>query len=394
MRASYQWFWLVAFSRARVAPGVTEQGFGVAAARGVDAGIECPHLESMKWLSVRAALLFALAAGLSACGGGGPDNVEAFTGDPLSTKQGYMLGLGVPEAWARERGSIVVAVIDNGVDLSHPDLKPRLWRNPNEQEDGEDNDGNGLVDDIHGWNFLDESSDLSERGEAGAAHEHGTAVAGIIAAETDNGEGIAGLCPGCSLMILKARDFERENSVLPLLSRAVDYAIEHGARVINVSDGSLSGSLAADLVNEIEEAAARAEAAGVVLVASAGNDSMDNVRVPARVPSVLAVAAVEWDNAPADFTSFGAEVDVAAPGSFIYSTMPGGGYGYFNGTSASAPVAAGLAALLLSKTPSMSPADAIDRIRATAKPADLRAHPEIKGKLGPGVVSFAGALSP
>lgn len=341
------------------------------------------------------ALPTALLALLCACGGDIPDDVAPFSNDPLSVKQGYMLTLGVSPAWARERGSVIVAVIDNGVDTSHPDLRPRLWTNPNEQEDGEDNDGNGLVDDIHGWNFLDGNADITLATEAaseGLSRAHATAVAGIIAAETDNGEGVAGLCPGCSVMILKARDFEEENSVLPRLADAVDYAIENGARVINVSDGSLTKSLSPELVDDLNAAAARAEEASVVIVASAGNDGIDDVRWPARIPSVIAAAAVDWDGAPEPWTTFGAEVDVAATGSLVYTTTPGGAYDYFSGTSASAPIVAALAALVVSAKPEMSPAEVAARVQATARPADLDGRPELSDRFGAGVVSFSSAL--
>jgi subtilisin family serine protease len=346
-------------------------------------------------LALAATRMLTATLALTACGLDYPDDVPAFTKDPLSTKQGYMVELGVPQAWERERGSVIVAVLDNGVDTSHPDLQGRLWTNPKEVEDGQDNDGDGRVDDIHGWNFLDQNGDITVASEAEPpeiGYPHATAVAGIIAAETDNGEGVAGLCPGCSLMILKARDFTTSGSVLWSMGAAIEYAIEHGARVIDISDGTLATSLLPEDMDGLSAAAQRAEEAGIVIVASAGNDGRHTVRWPAAIPSVIAVAAVDWEGKPEEYTSFGAEIDVAATGEFVHTTMIGNTYDYFRGTSASAPIVAALAALLLSAKPEMSPAEVAERIRATAKPADIEDRPDVKDLFGAGIVSFSGAL--
>jgi subtilisin family serine protease len=326
------------------------------------------------------------------CGDGAPPDVQAFSDDPLSIKQGYMLGLGVPGAWSRQRGSVVVAVVDNGVDLAHPDIAPQLWNNPLEQPNGIDDDGDGRADDVHGWNFLDGNADVDVASEGADASSHGTSVAGIIAARTDNGVGIAGLCPGCQLMILKARDFQVAHNVMAHLDEAIDYAVDHGARVINVSDGVPLGSVPADVAMRVEAAVTRAEQKGVLVVVSAGNDGKAPIRWPAKIPGVLAVAAVDWEGRPTLWTSFGEDVDIAAPGVFIDATVPGAAYDYFEGTSASSPVAAALAALLFSAHPEWSPAEVVTRMKETAAPAVLEDRPALAGMLGAGVVRFGEAL--
>ena len=213
-------------------------------------------------------LSIALALALG-CGPAAPPDVEAFSADPGSTKQGYMLRLGVPDAWKAELGGVLVAVIDNGVDLDHPDLRDKVWTNPAEQENGLDDDGDGHIDDLHGWNFLDDSGDVGIAAETSNNRAHGTAVSGIIAAETDNGAGIAACCPECRVLVLKARDFERERTVMPRLAAALDYAVSHGARVVNISDGVLPEKMDPAVQEEAETAILAAAEKGVLIVASA-----------------------------------------------------------------------------------------------------------------------------
>jgi subtilisin family serine protease len=303
-----------------------------------------------------------------------------------------MLDLGVPDAWTRERGSVVVAIVDNGIDIAHPDLADQLWSNPLEAPNGVDDDGDGRVDDIHGWNFLDEDGDVSVAPEGPGRDRHGTAVAGIVAAQTDNGIGVAGGCPGCRLMILKARDFDRVNTVVPRLAEAIDYAVTHGAKVVSISDGVPAGSAGVDTEQAVEAAIERAAEAGVLVVASAGTDGAYPVRFPASLPGVLAVAAVDDDSAPTAWTSYGVAVDVAAPGTFIFTTTPDGSYDYFDGTSASAPITAALAALLASKHPDWSVAQIVDRIRSTTSPARFDGREDLAGRFGAGIISFRDGL--
>jgi subtilisin family serine protease len=326
-----------------------------------------------------------------------PDDVPSSSDDPESVTQWHLPALGVPDAWRVQRGSpdTIVAVVDNGFDLTHPDLVDQLWSNPLELLNGVDDDGNGFIDDIHGWNFLDGNAELAPITSDAVDPDtrgHGTAVAGIIAAQADNGAGVAGCCPGCTLMLLRARDFDTENTVVPRLAEAIDYAVDRGASVINISDGVLPADLDPDVAMALETALEEAEVAGVVVVASAGNDAADSVRVPARYDSVLAVAAVDHRLRPAPWTSFGSEVDVSAPGTCIYTTEPDGDYRYFEGTSAAAPIAAGLAGLLLSAHPDWSAQQVRDAITENVEPVEPGGLVDAEGKMGSGVLNFENAL--
>ena len=340
---------------------------------------------------VRAWWLVALAGCAAA-----PSDVAAFSHDPLSPRQGYMLDLGVPDAWQYARAPVVVAIVDTGVDLEHPDLQSSIWSNANEIADnGVDDDSDGHVDDVHGWSLLDDTANVALTAAELEATDatHGTKIAGTIAAATNNGIGVAGLCPICSLMILKGRDFIHANSSVPLLPAAVDYAIAHHARVLNVSDGMRLGTITDSAVAELEAAVERAERAGLVIVASAGNEASDQILWPARIPGVISVAAVDWKGRPTSFTNFGPQVTVAAPGVYIETTLPEAGYGYFTGTSAAAPIVSALAAMLISEHPEWTPAEITARIIATAHPARLDGRPDIDG-FGAGIVDFVDALAP
>ena len=345
----------------------------------------------------RASLLLAVivAADCTPCC---PDEVPSFSEDPEGVHQWHMPTLGVPEAWHVQRGNpeVTVAVIDNGFDLEHPDLAGQHWTNGDELPNGLDDDGNGYIDDLHGWDFLDDDADAGLERDPdldAALLSHGTAVAGIIAARTDNGAGVAGCCPGCQLMLLRGRDFVEAHNVMPVLAEAIRYAVRNGARVINISDGVLDGWLEPEMVTEIEAALEEADEAGLVVVASAGNDGGEIVRWPGSMDAVVAVASVDAQMRPSAWTSFGAEVDVAAPGECIYSTAPQGGYGYFEGTSAAAPIVSGLAALLFTAHPTWSAAEVVEQILSTTRPALFDTRPEAEGELGTGVVDFNAAIS-
>ncbi len=333
---------------------------------------------------IGAAALVALGAG--GCGDPCPVDVVPSTDDPEAVRQWHLPAVG----WTGELGAagVVVAVIDNGFQLDHEDLEGQLWVNPGELPNGLDDDGNEYVDDLAGWDFLDQDADASREAVEGldpVLAGHGTAAAGILAARTDNGVGVAGACPDCPLMLLRARDFDAAHNVMPVLAEAVRYAVAEGAEVISLSDGVLPDDVDAAVMAEVEAALAEARAAGVVVVASAGNDGAEVVRWPARIDGVLAVAAVDEDGSPPAWTSFGPEVGISAPGRCVFTTLPEDGYGSFDGTSASAPLVAALAARLRANHPNWSADEVVDRILATASSVDAEG-------LGAGTVDFAAAL--
>lgn len=235
---------------------------------------------------------------------------------------------------------VTVAVIDSGVDTVHPDLTDRLWTNVNEIPDnGKDDDKNGLVDDIHGWNY--ESPAAGLRDDNG----HGTHVAGIIAAAHGNGLGIAGVAPNARIMGLRFMDKSGNGSTLRAI-QAMKYAAQNGAEVINASWGSDGNSSA--MAKAIQTAAD----AGVLFIAAAGNDGRDADRrpmSPASEPGAnhLSVASSDGEGSLSGFSNFGrTSVDLAAPGSDIYSTIPEGRWGTKSGTSMATPMVAGVAAMV------------------------------------------------
>ena len=334
---------------------------------------------------------------IPACSSPCPDAVPAFSDDPKGVRQWYLPALSAPDAWPVRRyiGEVVVAVIDNGFDLDHPDLARRLWTNPDEEINGMDDDDNGYIDDVHGWDFLDNDSDAGLGAEDDidpALHGHGTSVAGIIGADTDNGTGVAACCPYCRLMLLRGRDFHEAHNVMPVLAEAIRYAMNNGARVISISDGIPLDRLDPEISLEVEGAIAEANAAGVVIIASAGNDAAESVRWPALLDQVVAVGAVDEKWQPTSWTSYGPEIDLAAPGQCIYTTAPDGEYEYFDGASASAPIVAGLTAMLVAVHPEWSSEEVMGRMQGTAGEVRFDTRPELEGLLGAGVVDFWGAV--
>jgi len=267
------------------------------------------------------------------------------------------------QAWGLSTGDqrVVVAVLDTGVDYFHPDLSGNMWINVAEVEgNGLDDDGNGYIDDVHGYDFVSQDGDPMDD------NNHGTHVAGTIGAVADNRIGVAGVCWHVNLMALKAFD-EAGNGDVATAIEAIHYAVANGARVINASWGGTDRSLA------LEEAIAEAHQAGVVFVASAGNNSSDKLLYPAACPHVVAVAASDQNDQRSSFSNYGSFVALAAPGENILSTFPNDSYGVLSGTSMAAPHASGVAALILARHPEFTNDQVASILRNTADPigADL-----------------------
>jgi len=247
-----------------------------------------------------------------------------------------------PEAWdiATGNSDMVIAVLDTGVDYSHPDLSDNMWSNTDETPDnGIDDDGNGYVDDVRGWDFFSNDKDPTD------LNGHGTHVAGIAAAEGDNSIGITGVCWTAGIMPLRFLDADGYGTVADEIS-AIDYAIANGAHIINASFGSKYES-------QFErDAISRANSQGILFVAAAGNDSHNNDTnkfYPAsyNLPNIISVTATDQDDNLSWFSNYGpTTVDVGAPGVNIYSTSLDTGYRYMHGTSVATPHVTGLAALI------------------------------------------------
>ncbi len=278
--------------------------------------------------------------------------------------------IGAPEAWGITHGKkdIVVAVIDSGIDTTIPELKRSLWTNEDEiPNNGIDDDGNGYVDDIHGWDFRDNDNDSLIGSKI---HWHGTFVASIIAS-WPNEKGIVGVAPGVRLMDIRFLDSRNlfYGSDWRMFAAAIDYAVENGADIINLSIYANGKP-----PSYFESAVHKAVAEGVIVVGIAGNDGTSQVSYPAKSPHVVAVSAVDRSNHVASFSNHGTEVDIASPGDKITSLFPGGIVGSSSGTSFAAPFVSGTLALILSANPQITGSQAVSILKETAVDLGTKGH--------------------
>jgi thermitase len=271
--------------------------------------------------------------------------------DPQFSNQWNLSKVRATEAWDLQKGSrkIVVAVVDTGVDHRHEDLAANIWRNPNEVANGTDDDGNGLVDDVVGWDFLDNDNDPADV-TSDKNPGHGTHCAGIIGAVGNNTKGISGMSQRISIMPLRFIGPQGQGDLMAAI-KSIDYAISKKANVISASWGA---SVAESQAKPLIEAVGRADAAGIVFVAAAANDGKNNDTTPmypanSNFPGVISVAASDPNDAKPDWSNFGkANVSLSSPGLKILSTLPDNKYGLLSGTSMATPLVAGLVGLLKS----------------------------------------------
>jgi len=282
-----------------------------------------------------------------------------------------------PEAWDLQTGgNVIIAVVDTGVDYNHSDLSDNIWNNSGEiPNNGRDDDGNGFVDDVRGWDFANNDNNPMDD------NDHGTHLSGIIAASGNDGNGVVGVNWSARIMPLKFMDRTGAGTSADAIA-AIDYAVANGAQVINASWGG--GPFSTAMFNVISAA----NDAGVLFVAAAGNESNNNDRTPSYpadydLPNVISVAATDDADTLAGFSNFGANsVDLGAPGVSILSTVRNNGYASLNGTSMAAPYVAGVAALVVAESPNIS----ISALRAalldnTDSVADLAGRTVTGGRL-------------
>ncbi len=294
--------------------------------------------------------------------------LESLPDDPMLDVQGWVgepaVDIEAPQAWNISTGSegVIVAIVDTGIDTTHQDLQGNLWTNTREiPGNGIDDDGNGYVDDVHGYNFWDDDADVTDQ------NNHGSHLAGIIGAVGDNGVGISGVSWHVSLMPIRFTD-ANGNGTSERAIEAIDYAMQNGAKIINASwtlkldsssDSATKGSL-------LREAIKKAGEAGILFVTAAGNQLETDVGLnidsspvyPAAfdLDNILSVAALGAKGGLAAYSNYGpTSVDLAAPGTNIYSTLADGRYGMMSGTSIATAVVTGSAALTLSINPHLTP---------------------------------------
>ncbi len=331
--------------------------------------------------------------------------------DPLYREQWYLPKVHAESAWDISTGSpdVVIAIIDSGVDIDNPDLKSNLWMNPAEIAGNKiDDDHNGRVDDINGWDFLRNVPDPRPKIDevfTVPGVQHGTLIAGIAAASGSNAEGVTGVSFQSKIMALRVLDGRGIGDTEKVV-QALDYAVVNGADVVNLS--FVGSSVSQPLIDAIE----RAYAAGVVIVAPSGNDRESgglDLDVNPRFPVchddgknlVIGVAALDERDQRATFSNYGTKcVDVSAPGTSLYSTQvvfsgladwqnPYGGW--WSGTSLAAPVVTGTVALMRAVNPRLAPKQIIEIIRTTAD-SIVSQNPTQADKLGGGRLNVAAAV--
>ncbi len=317
--------------------------------------------------------------------------LAALSNDPLYAveQSPYFDKMSFPAAYDDTRGNeggVVIAIVDGGSEWQHPDLAANVWTNPGETANGQDDDGNGYVDDVHGWNFANGSNDPTGLVQTPSAAGHGTHVAGIACAVSDNASGVAGASWNARFMPVCVAHPTLDNAIA-FGYQGILYAVDNGADVVNCSWGGQGNP--SYFEREVIE---YAREHGVVVVAAAGNNGSAADFYPAMYPHVLAVANVNNSDQKIASSNYGTWVDVSAQGTNIHSTYRGGNYLDLNGTSMASPHVAAACALVKTKWPSYRAEQVRERVRVTATNIDAL-NPGFAGQLGYGRIHVAQALA-
>jgi len=288
-----------------------------------------------------------------------PLQIQALVNDPLFVQQDNLQQLQIESAWEVTTGSsVTIALIDTGISASHEDLSGKLWTNSREvPNNGVDDDNNGYIDDISGYNFLQNNNNLSDN------NGHGTSVASIVAATTNNNKGIAGINWNAKIMVLKALNSLGGGEYSHVVS-AIRYAVDNGARVINMSFGTYINN------SDLESAVNYAISRGVTVVAAAGNNNQEKLLYPASYVDVIAVGAVDSAGARASFSNYGGNLDIMAPGVNVTAAYfeRSDAYAKYSGTSYASAQVTGVVSLMLSKRLDLTPAQIESFLKVTATP--------------------------
>lgn len=318
--------------------------------------------------------------------------IDIIPDDPNYGFQNYLKKIQAEEAWDVTEGdsTIIIAIIDTGIDWDHPDLAANMWINNDELPNNSiDDDNNGYIDDYRGWDFggLNGVADNDPREDD---PDHGTHVAGLASAVTNNGVGIASLGYRSKLMPVKSStDSYRDQFGNPYVVygyEAITYAADNGAHIVNCSWGNNSFSrLGEDVINY-------AISKGVLVIGASGNDNTSDDHFPSGYNGVISVTSVNQNDVRSTFSNYGEGVDISVQGENIYSTWQNDTYATLSGTSMSAPIVAGLAALVKSRFPTYSPIQLGEQIRVNATPID-DLNNSYRRKLGYGRVNALNAVS-
>lgn len=311
----------------------------------------------------------------------GPGNYESKVTHAVSG-----IDIDIQPAWtlydqAQNKRSVIVAIIDTGIDINHQELRNAIWTNPGETDgDGIDNDGNGYVDDIHGWNFYSNNNKVF----SGSEDSHGTHAAGTISASRGS-YGIAGITDNnyVKIMPLKALGGKEGVGSPDAVIKAIKYAEEKGASICNLSMGTTGYS---------EELAQTIKNSHMLFVVSCGNGGVSGLGYntdlypvyPASLPydNIISVANILFDGTLSKDSNYGAaSVDIAAPGTYILSTIPDNSYGYMSGTSMAAPMVTGVAAMLYSYRTDISLGDVKNIILGSSRKLDTLSGKVVSGGL-------------
>lgn len=323
--------------------------------------------------------------------------------DPSFSQQYYLDIINAEEAWDITQGdqSLIIGIVDTGGDLDHPDLQNKIYVDPSDPTDGIDNDGDGFIDNNKGWDFS--GADLSLIGTPGFKGDndpsvskgnlfaHGTMVAGCAAASTDNGSGISSI--GFNTKLLFTKHFADNQADLGTgyssnLYDGILYAATHGAKIINCSWGSYhAGVIEQDIITYVTLDL------GCMVVAAAGNSNVETPIYPASYDYVLSVASSDANDVRTNFSNFGKTIDIISPGSNILTTTYNDGYGTDSGTSLSAPIVSGAAALVWAHNPALTGLQVAELIRASADVSVYTKNPQYINKLGKGRLDVVKALT-
>lgn len=311
--------------------------------------------------------------------------------DPGYVNQSYLTKVMAPQAWdiLKNAANVIIGIVDSGSDLQHEDLVANIFVNTADPVNGIDDDGDGYIDNYHGWDFVGNSAATmlpdNNPDVTNDSTDHGVHVSGIASAVSNNNRGVASIAYNAKLMIVKTGADNNSRAIYKGYE-GIKYAADHGAAIINCSWGGTGGGQFGQEI--IDYAIAK----GSLVIAAAGNDATDVPDYPASYKGVLSVASVTSTDVKSSFSNFGNHITISAPGSSIYNTLNGDKYGYKSGTSMATPLVASAAALVKAKYPNYNGLQVGEVLRTTADPID-NLNPSFAGKIGNGRLNIFNALT-